>query len=419
MKMKTKTMGMFALLMVALTFVGFTYATWKDYVQIEGTVKMGELIVGVLNGTVTTGDTEDTSGILTLSDAELYDEFAYEWGPGTLTAKIDVPGSGVQFDFTGLSPTSGTGVGDNFPVSSKAGGKPKTYGFTQPFTTDGDFSMYREYQLNFTNVGTKAVKVNIKINTGWTIPPPEYAAMWRDTYWQNDWIDVGVGESKILTLYFCSAEVYNALDEKEFMALPDGTKGVAMWRTDEVSEIGLQVLGDGEGSIVVSAMKHYTPKYIASCTAVLSNFETSKHHVPAETVAHTMTITVNDAYPCYHQWIRFNLKNAGTIPAVIVRCEIYDPNGELKWDEVQSVFWKDFNHDNTRDPDGNEDIINLVIWKYDYQNNRMIPLVGNQIDPCTCEWVWIWLHFKEPAEECHTYTFKIHIEAWQWNKYVH
>jgi hypothetical protein len=74
---------------------------------------------------------------LTLSDAELSTQFAYEWGPGTLTAITDIPGPGVRFDFSGLSPSSGTGVGDNFPVSQLAGGEYKTYGTTQPFSTWG------------------------------------------------------------------------------------------------------------------------------------------------------------------------------------------------------------------------------------------------------------------------------------------
>ena len=195
------------------------------------------------------------SGDLTLglSDDELSSEFAYEWGPGTVTAITDVPGPGVRFDFSGLSTSVGTGVGDNFPVSALAGGAYKTYGVTQPFSTWGDFSGYNKYSMIFTNIGTTTVMVNLKINTGWTIPPPEYAKAWRDTFWQNGWTTIAPGETKTVTLNFSSAEVWNAGDEQEYVAHPDGTTGVAVWRLDELSDIGFQILGDGTASIIISS----------------------------------------------------------------------------------------------------------------------------------------------------------------------
>lgn len=189
---------------------------------------------------------------LTLSDPELATQFAYEYGPGAVTGITDIPGLGVRFDFAGLQPAWGTVVGDNFAVSQLAGGAYKTYGVTNPFSTWGDFSAYTKYKLVFTNIGTTTVTVNLKMNTGWTIPPPEYAALWRDTFWQNTWTSLAPGESKIVTLDFFSAEVYNAVDEQEFGAVPDGTTGVAIWRTDEVSDIGFQILGEDAASIVVS-----------------------------------------------------------------------------------------------------------------------------------------------------------------------
>jgi hypothetical protein len=49
--MKTKTMAMFAVLMIALSAAGFAYAHWSDTVQIEGIVHMGDLVVGWYNTT--------------------------------------------------------------------------------------------------------------------------------------------------------------------------------------------------------------------------------------------------------------------------------------------------------------------------------------------------------------------------------
>jgi hypothetical protein len=188
---------------------------------------------------------------LTFTDPELNANFAAETGPGTVASITDILGPGVQFNFTGLSST-GTVVGDNFPVHQAAGGSYKTYGITNPFSTYGDFSAYTKLKVYFTNVGTTSVNVNLKLNTGWTVPPPEYAAGWRDTFWQASWTTLVPGEFKIVTLDFSSAEVYNAWDEKEFTPYADGTTGVPIWRLDEVSDIGFQVQGSGSASIIVS-----------------------------------------------------------------------------------------------------------------------------------------------------------------------
>lgn len=210
-----------------------------------------------------------TAPALTLSDDELGTEFAKLWGPATAVTITDISGSGVRFNFTGLSNTSGTGVGDNFPVSQNAGGAWKTYGITQPFSTWGDFSGYTWYSLYVKNVGADPVKVNLDLNTGWTIPPPEYANATIDTFWQNAWTDIGVGETKLITLYFSSANVWGASDDPvAAWQYPDNTDGVQVRRLDEVSQIGFQVLGNGAGSIVVSASKTVTlsPDPNVDCT---------------------------------------------------------------------------------------------------------------------------------------------------------
>jgi len=199
---------------------------------------------------------------LSLSDAELSSEFAKESGPGTVTAITDVPGPGVRFDFSGLSTSVGTVVGDSFPVSALAGGAYKTYGVTQQFSTWGDFSGYDKYTMLFTNIGTTSVMINLKINTGWTTTPPEYAKAWRDTFWQNEWTTILPGETKAITLNFSSAEVWNAADEEEYKAYSDGTTGVAVWRLDEVSDIGFQIIGNDVASIIVSARPKPSQVYV-------------------------------------------------------------------------------------------------------------------------------------------------------------
>lgn len=44
--MKTKVMGTFALLIVALSVVGFAYAHWSETIKINGVVEMGSLTIG-------------------------------------------------------------------------------------------------------------------------------------------------------------------------------------------------------------------------------------------------------------------------------------------------------------------------------------------------------------------------------------
>ena len=212
-------------------------------------------------------------GTLTLPDAEL-NTFAYEWGPGSLALITDIPGLGVKFDFTGLDPSSGTGVGDNFPVSSLAGGVTKDYGYG--FVGPYDFSLKSRYSMVFKNVGANPVTLNIFMNTGWTVDwsgglwtgPDGYGASWaRNTYWQNTWTYLDVGQYIVVTLDFSSAEVYGASDDPNpLWQYPDGTTGVTVQRLDEVSNIGFQVLGNGAGSVIVASDTHLTTALIADET---------------------------------------------------------------------------------------------------------------------------------------------------------
>jgi hypothetical protein len=391
MKMRTKTrfVGIFILLVIAISAVGFTFAEWVDYVDITGTASTNDLVVGIEDGSITVGDCEAT-GPLTLSDDELGTEFAWEYGPGTVAAITDIAGLGVQFDFTGLQAGSGTIVGDNFPVSSKAGGASKTYGSTSPFTTDGDFSMYRSYRLRFYNPNITDCMVNVAINTGWTNPAtPEWGAAWRDTYWQNGWTALAAGETKVVTLYFDDAEVYNAGDEEDFGVYADGTTGLCIWRIDEVSDVKFQVLGTGAGSLIVSAVE-YEYKDIGSCTFTPGVPDTSGSG--GHTVYHEGVWTIVGAYPSYHQYIMFNLLNDGSVPAHI--------------DGVTLTY--------------DDTAMSICMWKYDanvgYEWDYARPLVCNQLDPGVCEWVVIWIHFKQAAVEGANYPFTIEIDVSQWNE---
>ncbi len=200
--------------------------------------------------------------VLTLSDDELSSQFAYEYGPASATI-TDIPGDGVQFDFINLRNAEGTVFGDDFAVSEKAGGAYKIYPAYGTFGTYGDFSKYEKYSLKFENIGSTGASVNLKMNTGFTDPPQSGA---YDTFWQTDWTGIGPGETKIVTLDFSSATVYNAMDDPvPANQTADGTPGVTVWRLDEVSDIGFQVCGESDessASLKVSATG-FTVKTIA------------------------------------------------------------------------------------------------------------------------------------------------------------
>jgi len=138
-------------------------------------------------------------------------------------------------------------------------------------------------------------------------------------------------------------------------------------------------------------------------TVTLADPEDSVHHVPPQTVYHTMYVTVNNGYPQYWVRIEFDLKNAGTIPAHIIKVTIEDIPGDetLVWVEALPQVWEG------RDPITGDPIINLEFRP---------PLVCTQLDPCTDVPCSLWFEIKQPALECHTYDFKIYIEAIQWNK---
>ena len=171
----------------------------------------------------------------------------------------------------------------------------------------------------------------------------------------------------------------------------------------------------------------FEPKpWVANTTVTLEDFETSVHHDPPQTVAHTMNITVDNAYPQYDVHIRGFLKNAGTIPAKLNDCDFegYDEKddeelrytGEWKWNGTAWVFegeiWDNGDDNMWDNPLGSVDdvvIINLYVVVFAPEDM--------QLEPCNEYPFVITFDFKQEAEECHTYTFEACFEFIQWNKW--
>ena len=166
------------------------------------------------------------------------------WGPGT-AVRSDVPGEAVQFDLTGLT-GSGTGLKDDYPVQG--------YGQTLPSHGNGDFSFFHGYSLWVMNVGQTDVTVSLFINTGFTGPSGVPSSDWtNDTFWQSNWQGLAPGESVVMRLDFDYARPFNIADNKD--PHTHGANGqwtaINAYDRTEVSAVGFEVLGDGDGTIQV------------------------------------------------------------------------------------------------------------------------------------------------------------------------
>jgi len=154
--------------------------------------------------------------------------------------------------------------------------------------------------------------------------------------------------------------------------------------------------------------------WVANATITLSDFETSVHHTPPQTVAKKMTILMENAYPQWDLHIFFKLKNAGTIPATYKSASF---TGKDETDNESLTLREDSWFYNSTlgawiwegalvDPNGT--IMNIRLVAY-------VPEDG-QLEPCNEYPIEIYFDFKQTAEECHTYTFKVEFEFIQWNK---
>ena len=95
----------------------------------------------------------------------------------------------------------------------------------------------------------------------------------------------------------------------------------------------------------------------------------------------SMTVTINNAYPCYYCTIEFDLVNTGSIPVIIASVTINNPNPDELTVELKP------------------------------------ELVGTQIDPECSVHVSLYVHLEQPADMGASYSFSITIEAVQWNEY--
>lgn len=93
----------------------------------------------------------------------------------------------------------------------------------------------------------------------------------------------------------------------------------------------------------------------------------------------SMTITVNNAYPCINYTVEFDILNSGTIPVIIT--------------DVQGL------------PDDCYDV-----------NGNLTDAIGLQLEPGDTVHVFLVIHLSNQCEQNSTYTFTITVVAVQWNE---
>ena len=167
------------------------------------------------------------------------------WGPATV-ARTNPPGDGVQFDFSGLTGSS-TGIKDDYPVQD--------YGQILPSHGNGDFSEFDGYALWVRNIGATEVSFSLFMNTGFTGPSGVPSNdLTNDTFWQSLWQHIQPGESSFIRLDFDHAKASNIADNKfpHTLGTEGGWTAINDYDRREVSSIGFQVTGSGDGAIVVS-----------------------------------------------------------------------------------------------------------------------------------------------------------------------
>jgi hypothetical protein len=158
----------------------------------------------------------------------------------------------------------------------------------------------------------------------------------------------------------------------------------------------------------------YLGKDVGSCEAWMVDYEEDVHS--GKWGYETVKILIKNAYPSYRAHTTFVVHNIGTVPVNIISYVISGVKQDKAGTKVCDLVFVDLgNYDGylfeDYDGDGNQgagepEVINLRVI------NNILPY---QLDPCNTEKSEVDLHFKQEAQQCHTYLLKMVITAQQWN----
>ncbi|GBF09371.1 hypothetical protein apy_10960 [Aeropyrum pernix] len=108
--------------------------------------------------------------------------------------------------------------------------------------------------------------------------------------------------------------------------------------------------------------------------------------------AHSITVTITNAYPSITYWCEINLENTGTIPL-----------------RVQSIEFSD-------------DTISPVALQFGFYDDLDLNppdtfVVGTQLEPGEVGYDYLVVHLSNDADENETYSATITIQVVQWNEF--
>lgn len=106
-----------------------------------------------------------------------------------------------------------------------------------------------------------------------------------------------------------------------------------------------------------------------------------------------ITVTIENAYPCYHVYVHFTVQNTGTIP---VHFKGFGPSENFIYDPILQEWHASLF--------GGA----LTVWAWDSENEQIHP--GGHKD------YTIWIHVEQIAEQDHTYEFTVEQYFDQWNE---
>jgi len=134
----------------------------------------------------------------------------------------------------------------------------------------------------------------------------------------------------------------------------------------------------------------------------------------------TLTVTIDNAYPCITVTIKFDLHNDGDVPAgLYMWTATYDDN-------VITIFNASDFQGSIIDPTMTEDEVEQALEDYvettlglstyvdveiDFQGSNFW-----QIDPCEEPYVIITIHFLEGLPQDTSCSFTMELEYWNWNE---
>ncbi len=130
-----------------------------------------------------------------------------------------------------------------------------------------------------------------------------------------------------------------------------------------------------------------------------------------------LIIEITNAYPSYRGHTTFILHNIGTIPLYVIGFDITGEKRDAAGNKIYDLLWHDPNGDYIgalyEDVNGNGEVDEEDIEVINLNITNMLPY---QIDPCRKHKLEMDLHFKQEAEECHTYVIFVQVKCVQWNK---